>query len=175
LLESETLIIRQEKSSEFQYIYDFVRVAFETAKVSNGKEQDFVKVLRASDRYIPELALVAEKNAKIIGHIMLTKTYVATSNSKFDVLLLAPLSVDLDYRKRGVGTNLVTRSFEIAKNLGYKAVFVVGDPAFYGRFGFETSALFGIKHVPEILEQFIMVHELTAGVFAGITGTVTLT
>ena len=76
MLESDTLIIRQEKSSEFQYIYDFVRVAFETAKVSNGKEQDFVNRLRASDRYIPELALVAEKNAKIVGHIMLTKTHV---------------------------------------------------------------------------------------------------
>ena len=169
------MIIRQEKLSEFQYIYDFVRVAFETAKVSNGKEQDFVNKLRASGRYIPELALVAEKNTKIIGHIMLTKTCVATSNSKFDALLLAPLSVRLDYRKRGVGSNLVNRSFELAKNLGYKAVFVVGDPAFYGRFGFEPSALFGIKHVPAIPEQFIMVLELTAGALAGITGTVTLT
>ena len=106
---------------------------------------------------------------------MLTKTYVATSNSKFDALLLAPLSVRLDYRKRGVGSNIVTKSFELAKNLGYKAVFVVGDPAFYGRFGFESSALFGIKHVPAIPEQFIMVLELTAGALTGITGTVTLT
>ena len=106
---------------------------------------------------------------------MLTKTYVATSNSKFDALLLAPLSVRLDYRKRGVGSNIVTKSFELAKNLGYKAVFVVGDPAFYGRFGFESAALFGIKHVPTIPEQFIMVLELTAGALTGITGTVTLT
>jgi predicted N-acetyltransferase YhbS len=169
------LITRQEKPSEFQYIYDFVRVAFETAKVSNGKEQDFVNKLRERERYIPELALVAEKNAKIIGHIMLTKTYVTNSNSKFEALLLAPLSVSLDYRKRGIGSNLVTRSFEIAKNLGYKAVFVVGDPAFYGRFGFESSAHFGIKHVPAIPEQFIMVHELIAGVLAGINGTINLT
>jgi predicted N-acetyltransferase YhbS len=169
------LIIRQEKSSEFRYIYDFVRAAFETAKVSNGKEQDFVIKLRARDKYIPELALVAEKDAKIIGHIMLTKTYVTNSNSEFNALLLAPLSVSLEHRKHGVGSNLVTRSFEIAKNVGYKAVFVVGDPAFYGRFGFESSALFGIKHVPAIPEQFIMVHELTTGAVAGNTGTETLT
>ena len=73
MLESEALIIRQEKLSEFQYIYDFVRVAFETAKVSNGKEQDFVNKLRASDGYIPELALVAEKTQKLLDILCLLK------------------------------------------------------------------------------------------------------
>ncbi len=47
-------------------------------------------------------------------------------------------------------SRLVKESFELAKNLRYKAVFVVGDPAFYSRFGFKSSMLFGIKHVPAI-------------------------
>jgi predicted N-acetyltransferase YhbS len=61
------LIIRQEKPSGFQEIYDFVKVAFQTAKVANGKEQDFVDKLRVSGNYIPELALVAEEGAKLLG------------------------------------------------------------------------------------------------------------
>jgi predicted N-acetyltransferase YhbS len=111
------VIIRQEKPLEFQSIYDLVKFAFQTAKVANGKEQDYVDKLRASSNYIPELALVAEEDGKIIGHIMLTKTYVATGNSKFEALLVAPLFVALEYRKRGIASKLVKESFDLAKNL----------------------------------------------------------
>jgi predicted N-acetyltransferase YhbS len=111
------VIIRQEKPSEFQSIYDLVKVAFQTAKVADGNEQDYVDKLHASSNYIPELALVAEEDGKIIGHIMLTKTYVATGNSKFEALLVAPLFVALEYRKRGIASKLVKESFDLAKNL----------------------------------------------------------
>lgn len=52
--------IRQEREEEFPAIYDLVKVAFQTAKVSSGDEQNFVLRLRAGGNYIPELALVAE-------------------------------------------------------------------------------------------------------------------
>ena len=77
------MIIRQEKPSDFPAIYDLVKVAFQTGKVSNGLEQDYVNQLRASGNYIPQLALVAEEDGKLVGHIMLTKTYVSLDNSKF--------------------------------------------------------------------------------------------
>ena len=173
--EMNQLMIRQEKRFDFLSVYDLVKVAFQTAKVANGNEQDYVNKLRANANYIPELALVAEEGAKLIGHIMLTKTYVATDGLKFQALLLAPLSVALEYRKRGVGSKLVRESFGLAKNLGYKAVFVVGDPAFYGRFGFKSSVKFGIKHVPAIPDEYVMFHEFSAGALAGVTGTVTFT
>jgi putative acetyltransferase len=169
------LIIRQEKPYEFQAIYDLVRVAFQTAKVSNDYEQNYVDKLRSSGSYIPELALAAEENAELVGHIMLAKTYVVTGSSKFDALLLAPLSVALEYRKRGVGANLVMRSFELARDFGFKAVFVVGDRAFYGRFGFKSTVLFGTQHFPQIPEQYVMVYELSLGALNGVNGTVTFT
>ena len=169
------MIIRQEKPEDFQSIFFLVKTAFQTAKVSNRAEQDYVKKLRASSNYIPELALVTEQNAKLVAHIMLTKTFVATGGSKFEALLLAPLCVALEYRKNGIGSKLVAKSFEYAKNLGYTTVFVVGDPAFYGRFGFKSSALFGIKHIPLIPEQYVMVYELSPDALTGIAGTVTFT
>jgi putative acetyltransferase len=116
------LIIRQEKPSEFQTIYDLVKVAFQTAKVSNENEQNFVAELRSSGNYIPELALVAEDNAKLVGHIMLTKTCVTMGNSKFNTLLLAPLSVAIEYRKRGIGSQLIVESLKLAKDMGFSAV-----------------------------------------------------
>jgi predicted N-acetyltransferase YhbS len=169
------LIIRQENPREFQLIHDLVKVAFQTAKVSNGDEQNFVDKLRASGNYLPQLALVAEENARVIGHIMLTKTYIATGYFKFEALLLAPLSVTLEYRNRGIGSRLVKESLGLATKMGFKAVFVVGDPAYYGRFGFKSSAQCGVTHDPPIPDPYVMVYELTPNSLAGVHGTVNLT
>ena len=167
--------IRQEKPSDFNDIYSLVKFGFQTAEVSNGNEQDYIIKLRASGNYIPELALVAEENGKIIGHIMLTKTYVSCSDSKFEALLLAPLCVALEHRNLGIGSKLIMESFELAENSGYTTVFVVGNPEFYSRFGFRSSVLFGIKHIPMIPDQFVMVHELSIGALTDVVGTVTFT
>jgi predicted N-acetyltransferase YhbS len=169
------LIFKPEKPSEFQTIHNLVKVAFQTAKVSNGNEQNYVDKLRSSGNYIPQLALVAEEDGKIVGHIMLTKTYVTTTDLKFEALLVAPLCVALEYRRRGIGSTLVEASFDLAKKSGYTAVFVVGDPAYYNRFGFQSSARFGIRHVPAIPEQYVMVRELTVDALSGVNGTVTFT
>jgi len=149
------LIIRQEKPSDFQSIYNLVKVAFQTAKVADGNEQEYVGKLRATVNYLLELALVTEEDSKIIGHIMLTKTYIATDNNlKVESLLLAPLSVALDHRKRGIGSELVRASFELAKSLRYTNVFVVGEPAFYVRFGFKSSVLIGYSLALSICLRF---------------------
>ncbi|MDD5648587.1 MAG: hypothetical protein PHY03_06600 [Dehalococcoidia bacterium] len=80
------MIVRRERAEEFPEIYKLVEVAFQTAKVTNGKEQDFVNQLRAGGNYIPELAPVAEEGGKLIGHIMLTKTYINGNNNKYETL-----------------------------------------------------------------------------------------
>ena len=84
------MIIRQETEKDFKEIYNLVKIAFETAKVSNSKEQDYVSELRAGKNYIPELALVAEQEDRIIAHIMLTKFYIQTDkgNKKESLLLV---------------------------------------------------------------------------------------
>jgi predicted N-acetyltransferase YhbS len=169
------LIIRPEKPAEFPAVYDLVKASFKTARVSNGKEQDYVNDLRTSLNYIPQLALVAEEDEKIIGHIMLTKTYVM-GTQKYEAVMIAPLCVAPNHQNQGVGTALVKKSFQLAKANGYRAVFVVGDPAYYGRFGFRPTAQFGIKHFPEENpDQNLMVYQLTKNALAGISGIVTFT
>lgn len=167
--------IRPEKPSEYPFIFNLVKVAFETAKVSNGDEQNYVDRLCAGECYIPELALVAKEQGRVIGHIMLTKTYILTGTERVEALLIAPLSVELAHRNRGVGSKLVAEGFRVAKQMGFNSVFVVGDPAYYGRFGFHSSARFGIMHVPEIPDPYVMAIELTPNALAGVSGTVTFT
>ncbi|OPX87938.1 MAG: Acetyltransferase (GNAT) family protein [Pelotomaculum sp. PtaB.Bin104] len=166
------IVIRQEKPNDFKAIYDLVKVAFQTAKVSNGKEQDFVNQLRSSGNYIPELALVAEVNHKLIGHIMLTKNYIKNSDCKTETLLLAPISVVLQYRNKGVGSKLINKSFALAKNMGYQCVVLVGDPAYYSRFGFVKSVDLGIRHLLDIPEEYVLACELVPGALDEISGTI---
>jgi predicted N-acetyltransferase YhbS len=165
------VIIRRETSEEFPQIYDLVKVAFQTAKVSNGKEQDFVNTLRGSGNYIPELALVAEEDGKLVGHIMLTKTYIVNGSHRFEALLLAPISVVLGYRNRGIGSQLIKESFRLATEMGYTSAFLVGDPSYYHRFGFRSTADFGIKPRSAIPDENVMACELVPNALCGISGT----
>ena len=105
---------------------------------------------------------------------MLTRTYITTVGGKVEALLLAPLCVVSEYRNRGLGSKLVNLSLEEAKKLGFKSVFVVGDPAYYNRFGFISSEVFGIMHIPKIPSENVMVLELATGTLKDIHGTVSL-
>ena len=166
------MVIRREKQEEFSQIYELVKIAFQTAKVTNGKEQDFVDQLRSGGNYIPELALVAEENGILVGHIMLTKIDVVNGEVKNETLLLAPISVALTCRSQGIGSALIKESFRLAKEMGYKSVVLVGDPGYYHRFGFKSAIHFGIKHTPEIPDENVMACELESGTLSGIGGTI---
>jgi len=167
------MIIRPEKKDEFSLIYDLVHTAFETAKVKDGKEQDYVNHLRSGGGYIPELALVAEEAGHLIGHIMLSKIPVIDGDQKHDILLLAPVCIVLDRRNKGFGAQLIEECFRRARGMNFGAVLVVGDPSYYVRFGFKTSTDFGIKNTNGFPDQYIMALELRPGGLNNIRGEVT--
>jgi putative acetyltransferase len=168
-----TVIIRREKPEDFPRIYDLVKIAFETAQVSSGDEQNFVNRLRDGGNYIPELALVAEEDGELIGHIMLTNTVIGIDGGEFPTLLLGPISVVLEHRNKGVGSRLIEESFEIARDLGHEAVVLVGNPAYYHRFGFKTAADFGIRNANGIPDEYVMACELVPNALDAVHGTIT--
>jgi putative acetyltransferase len=168
------MTIRQEQINEFDEIHELVKTAFRTANVSNGGEQDYVLSLRASERYIPELALVADEDGKIIGHIMFTKTYISNENGKIEALLLGPLAVGIGDRRKGVGAKLVEAGLEKARALGYGAVFLVGDPAYYRRFGFKSVGDYRITYGMDIPPQYVMALELQADWLKDKTGEISI-
>lgn len=164
------MIIRQEDKKDYKEIYDLIETAFTTAKVKDGDEQDFAVQLRNGEGYIPELGLVMEDEGRLIAHIMLTRTYITNEDRRYEVLLLAPVSVLLEYRDQGIGSMLVRESFERAKAMGYTSVFLCGDPAYYHRFGFKSTLEFGIKNGNGIPDQYVMCCELKEGALEGISG-----
>ena len=172
-MERNNFQIRPETAADYDAIYELIRTAFETARVKEGTEQDFAVDLRNGAGYIPELALVAEQAGRLIGHIMFTRLAVESPGGKrHEMLLLAPVSVVLGYRDRGVGSALVREGCRRARELGYGAVCLVGDPAYYVRFGFRPGADYGIRLAGDIPAQYVQALELVPGALEGVTGTI---
>ena len=164
------MTIRQAAPKDFDAIYSLVKTAFQTAKVSDGGEQDFVLKLRKR-LYIPELELVAEENGVLIGHIMLTGASIRKTGGCFDTLILAPLSVALEWRTKGIGAALVREALAKAAALGHSSAVLIGDPAYYKRFGFHSAAPISYPGVPK---EYTLACELMPGALRNISGSITL-
>lgn len=168
---TENVVIRAEETADFAGIYALVKEAFATARVSDGTEQDFVTRLRSGRNYIPELALVMEKDGVLIGQVMLTRQAIK-SDKAVKALLLAPLCVALPERNRGYGQALIAEALKRAAALGYQAVFLVGDIAYYQKAGFERADRWGIDNVDNIPAQHVLARELVPDALKNAAGTI---
>ena len=83
--------------------------------------------------------LLAEQDGEVVGHVMLSRSWVDARRALVDVLVLSPLSVRPSHQGRGVGTELVARAVVEAERQGAPAVFLEGDPAYYSERGFEPA------------------------------------
>jgi predicted N-acetyltransferase YhbS len=118
------------------------------------------------------LALVAEENGLMVGHVMLTRTFFLNDRTRCSSLLLAPLSVKLEFRNRGIGSLLVRRGLDLARARGHQSVFLVGDPAYYSRFGFKASTHWNIKNTSGIPDEVVQACELVPDALKGLAGTI---
>lgn len=165
-------MIRPERPEDFRFLHQFIETAFQTAEVSDGNEQFFTDRLRATRNYIPELALVAIEDGEIIGHVMLTRTAIVEEDARHETLLLAPLSVALEARRRGVGEALVTRALKRAVELGFTSCVLAGDPSYYRRFGFVPAAEFCIGNVDDVPADYVLACELVPGGLDDVAGAI---
>ncbi len=96
-------LIRKVQEQDWTAIEDLVKQAFATASYSDGTEAALVARLRQGPAFLPDLALMAEREAKPAGFILFTKARV----SQETILALAPLAVKPCFQKSGIGTALV--------------------------------------------------------------------
>jgi predicted N-acetyltransferase YhbS len=169
------MLIRQETPFDYNEVFELVKTSFANNSDDDGTTPDYLNDLRKKDVFISELSFVAEnEEGKIIGQIVLYKTDISTENDKITELLLSPICVHPDYFRCGVARTLINEAFKIAKTLGYKAVFLCGEPELYKKFGFIPSFKYNIFHVSDVSKnaEWSMVYELSVGGLEGICGTV---
>lgn len=108
----------------------------------------------------------------MVGHILFTKVAVRGASQIHDALALAPMAVVPHCQKQGVGSALVRRGLEAARELGHSVVIVVGHPDYYPRFGFVPAQPLGILAPFEAPSEAFMVLGLHPNALLGVHGTV---
>ena len=150
------MIIRKEEINDYNKIREVVKIAFESTEHTDGTEYILVDKLRGSIGFIPELALVAEEENKILGHVMFTKVKIGNDVE----LALAPLAVLPSAQRKGIGTALMNNAHEIAKKLGYNLVVVLGSEQYYPRVGYKPASDLGILAPFDVPNENFMVLNL---------------
>jgi predicted N-acetyltransferase YhbS len=115
------------------------------------------------------LSLVAVERGRIIGTVRLW--HVNAGNNR-PALLLGPLAVHPDARRRGIGAALVQRVLREARRLGHGAVILVGDAPYYSRFGFTGEKTGGLKLPGPFERHRLLALELVPGALDGARGMV---
>lgn len=145
------ITIRKESENDYKYVYKVNKEAF-----LRDNESELVEKIRLGDNYINDLSLVAIVKNEIVGHIMLSKIEIS-GKENLDILTLAPMSVIPNYQKIGIGSKLIESAIEKAKELGYKAIIVLGHENYYPKFGFEVAALYDIYPPFDVPDDVFMI------------------
>lgn len=166
------LKLLQETKTDYAAVFKIIEEAFQNKEYSDNMEQFLVERLRKSKAFIPQLSLVAEVNGEVVGHILLTKIQIKNDHESFESLALAPVSVKPSHQKRGIGGELINKSHNIAKELGYKSIILLGHAEYYPKFGYQLCSRYGIKIPFAAPEENCLVLELVKDGLKGVTGIV---
>jgi putative acetyltransferase len=150
------VIVRAERPAEHDTIRRIIDEAFGDTRASK-----IVDAIRATDRFVPELSLVAEAQGQSLGHVI--SSYVDLVPGTRRVLQVGPLAVVPSHQRRGIGTALMEETIRLADERGEPLLLIEGSPDYYGRFGFTRTDEHGIEQPPESrAAQFFMFRPLRA-------------
>jgi putative acetyltransferase len=95
--------------------------------------------------------LVVEQGGHVLGHVGLSRCWVDARAALVEVWVLSPLSVAPERQQQGIGTTLVAAAVATARRSGVPALFLEGDPGYYGPRGFTQADRHGL--LPAALER----------------------
>jgi predicted N-acetyltransferase YhbS len=130
-----------------------------------------VHKLRETTAFVGELDLVACEGKRIVGNIMYSRARVLGSGGEIrEVLCLGPISVLPEHQGRGIGGRLIEESLARAREIGFAGVFLMGNPAYYSRFGFKKAEEFGVLYSDGKSYDHFMGLELAPNRLKGLSG-----
>jgi predicted N-acetyltransferase YhbS len=159
--------IRNERSTDIAARERLLDAAFGPARFTKASER-----LREGRFAAEGLSFTAIDNGRVVATMRLWNVSAGTGRP---ALLLGPLAVAADARGRGIGASLMQRARREAKRLGHRAVLLVGDAPYYGRFGFSADKT-GALRLPGPYEQHRLLGlELKTGALDGARGLIRAT
>ena len=138
------VIIRPEQPADEQMIHDLTVAAFEPVPYSDGSEASIIAGLREDGDLT--VSLVAVEGSDIVGHVAFSPVTVGASSDGW--YGLGPVSVCPDRQRKGIGSALINEGLSILRAQGAKGCALVGDPDYYGRFGFRSDGRVSYEELP---------------------------
>jgi putative acetyltransferase len=129
------MIIRPETPNDATAIEALTRAAFLNAPHTSHTEQFIVKALRSADQLT--ISLVAEDEGQLIGQVTISPVTISDGSTGW--YGLGPISVLPEKQQQGIGSQLMRQSLAELRKKGATGCVVVGDPAYYQRFGFQAD------------------------------------
>jgi putative acetyltransferase len=149
------VIVRAETAADHDEIRRINDEAF-----GETLESELVDAIRGSDRFVPDLSLVAGSRGQTLGHVI--SSYVDLEPGARRLLQVGPLAVLPSHQRRGVGSALMEETIRRADERGEPVLLIEGDPRYYGRFGFTRADALGIDPPAEAYgPQYFMLRPLT--------------
>jgi putative acetyltransferase len=145
--------IRPETATDVAAIH-----AVEAAAFGREGEASLVDALRVLNQDF--ISLVATDSEQIVGHTCFSRVSIEGNLDDCSFLALAPLAVLPEHQRRGIGSMLVQAGLEESRQRNADAVFVVGHPDYYSRFGFRPASELGVRCEFEVPDEAFRVIEL---------------
>lgn len=141
--------IRPEFPGDAEAIGQLIDRAFADDPHSNGSEAGIVEALRNSGALTVSLVATTEDSVKsgtVVGHVAFSPVQISDgSNNWFG---LGPVAVEPEFQSRGIGRALIQKGLAMLQELGAAGCVVLGEPSYYGRFGFTASQKCILNGVP---------------------------
>ncbi|MGO4682947.1 GNAT family N-acetyltransferase [Hyphomicrobium sp. 2TAF46] len=141
------MLIRNETAGDIPAISRLVTEAFLMLAQSSGTETSIIEKLRAEGTLA--LSLVAEEDGEVIGYLATSAARIGTQDGWG---LIGPLAVLPSRHRQGIGAALMAEALRRLRATSRGAA-LVGDPAYYGRFGFRTFPGLGVTGCPPEVVQ----------------------
>ena len=141
------LVLRSERPADRPAILALTAAAFAVSPVTGlpaegePEEVELVRGLWDCGEYLPGFSIVAELDGEIVGHVISTRGRVG----ELELLGLGPIGVLPRLQRHGVGSALMQETVARADAAGESGIALLGDPAYYARFGFVTAASRGVE------------------------------
>jgi putative acetyltransferase len=136
--------VRSETATDVTAIEAVTTAAFLEAPHTSRTEQFIVESLRRAGQLT--VSLVADAEGVVVGHVAISPVSIADGASGW--YGLGPISVAPEYQRRGIGSRLMREGLRVLREHGASGCVVLGEPGYYGRFGFRVDPDLSLPGVP---------------------------
>jgi putative acetyltransferase len=159
--------VRAEEAADVPAIHAVNRAAF-----GRDDEALLIRALRDAGDFDPVLSRVAVLEDAVVGHVLFPDIAVVNREDIIPALALAPVAVLPAFQRQGIGSLLIRDGLATCRDMGHRIVIVLGNAAYYSRFGFCPAGRSGISApFPAPAEEF-MALPLVPDALTGVRGTV---